>query len=92
MQYAEEEIKKIEQDMEKIEFNEDSTTVERLVPVSEAEFFGLGILKDGSVVLELGYIKNIQNKQMVVDVRKKLSPQMIIDIRDYLTDIINQND
>lgn len=61
--------------------------IDRIVPASEAELMGLASLENGSLLLELGYIKNIGRHEIVIDVRKKLPEHMARDLYDKLKEI-----
>ena len=81
-----------DKDYERLELQNTDSGIDRTAPISEAEVFGVGLLRDGSIVLELGFIKNVEKNQVVIDVRKKLNRHMVIDLRDHLTSIIENED
>ena len=66
--------------------------IDRVVPASEAELMGLASLKNGTLLLELGYIKNIERHEIVIDVRKKLPEHMARDLYDRLKEIFESQD
>lgn len=64
------------------EVDEDDSSISREVPLSDADVMGF-ILEDANedfVVLELGYLKNTKEKEIIIDVRKRLPPAMAKDL------------
>lgn len=66
--------------------------LERAVPVSETEILACHFQADGSIVLELGYMKNKEKKQGIIDVRKRLNPTLTKDLYDRLKEVFDKKD
>lgn len=65
-------------------------TTKKLVPVSVAEAMGFTALESGAAILELGYLQS--DKSMCIDVRKRLSNEMLRDLYEELSKIFKDID
>ncbi|MDR0067804.1 hypothetical protein RFX60_11015 [Acinetobacter sp. 11520] len=75
------------------EFDENDVVIERVVPVSNVEIMGLSVKKDdGSILLELGYIKNEKTGDVIIDARKELPMKMAEDLYFRLKKIFESSD
>ena len=73
------------------EFDETEVAVERIVPISNVEILGISMKSDdSSVLLELGYIKNQKNGDVVIDVRKEMPLEMAEDLYLNLKNIFDK--
>ncbi|MFV5642461.1 hypothetical protein [Acinetobacter oleivorans] len=75
------------------EIDENDVVIERVVPISNVEIMGLSVKKDeGSVLLELGYIKNEKTGDVIIDARKELPIKMAKDLYFRLKRIFESSD
>jgi hypothetical protein len=75
------------------EFDENDVVIERVVPISNVEIMGVSVKKDdGSVLLELGYIKNEKTGDVIIDARKELPIKMAKDLYFRLKRIFESSD
>ncbi|QNX72850.1 hypothetical protein [Acinetobacter seifertii] len=62
------------------EINEETFSVERIVPVTKTEILGVSLQSDDGIVLEFGFIKDDKEEVAIVDTRKYLPKKMVDDL------------
>ena len=75
--------------------NDDTTKVERTVPITDTEILGLSVRKDkgdDGFILEFGFMKDDSDEVIVIDTRTYLSNEMAKDLYKKLKSIFESDE